>query len=354
MRMIPSLGHRISALSVGALLAATPMASWAQTAGGTSFVCGSAAGQSTTQDCDTTYRDSKIACDDKFGTHAPCPKDPMPMKTTGDKPQSLIKDFTPYLFSYARDPKDASRPYAGPWARGTLGDTVQTFQLVGNAAKDEKTGGEAKRQYACVNQIEMEGLSAADQAKAVRLQLDNCTNQYILHAALGPEYRKNPTLLSGENPADPSERISLKSNCQPLRTLYDGSPPEYKVSDYLKIAWKKTLINPAATKAHAPVSLLPGGSLPPPLDTLASTVLEFLGSSFPTLNNVSEPRLPTGTTLKHTDDPAVKYPPTFPDITLAQLASPQEGSGSNYEMIVDPTHPFSPRWDYFYNDRELS
>lgn len=352
--MIPLLGYKTHGKRVGAwlavMLAVLPLHGYAQ------VTCpapskGGSSSTGTTQDCDNTYRDLEVKCK-TFGTLAPCPKEKMPMKITGEKPQSLIKDYSPYLFAYARDKDDTKRPYSGEWARGTFGDNQQTFQLVGESTKDKGSGTVTTRQDACVNQIDINTSDPVEQAKAVRLQLDNCTNQYILHAAVAPEYRKNPTLLSGEDPNNPSARITMATYCQPLRTIYD-SKPEYKVSDYLKVAWQKTMIDPGARKTHAPIPSITS-HLPPFIKQLVSLFLNILKSAFPKINYNAEPALPSGVTLKNTTDAAVKMPTTFPDVTLAQVASAQENSGSNYEAIFDPTHPFSPRWDYFYNDRDLS
>lgn len=254
------------------------------------------------------YRQTVVTCD-KFGTTPSCPKRPMAMKDT--KLKSFIKDYSPYLFAFAHDPDDKTKSYSGKFYRGTPGDSSQTFQMFGS-------GGGGKALAPCVSQIKLSGagnLSLADQAKLVRLQLDNCTNQYLLHAALYPtqkEQKPETRLFSMEDPNDLSKKISLDSHCQPLRATNDGKQ-EYLASEYLEVAWKKMLVDPKFRKdPDAPL----------------------------------EPHLPDGVTLQNTDNPNVKLPKPFPEVRLSQIAA------IPYEEINDPTHPYSPRWDFKWNERD--
>lgn len=251
--------------------------------------------------CDMTYKNSEIMCD-KNSVYPSCPAEPMPMRDTELK--SFIKDFSPYLFAYARDPEDKTKPYTGTYYRGTPGDATQTFRMFGKGA----TG--AKQTSACVAQLKFpaEASTVDEEAKMVRLELDNCTNQYILNSALYPYQKENTTLLAMEDGGDRSKRISLSSHCQPLKTVNE-TKNEYFAADYIKAAWIKLLQNPTHRKNPSAAN---------------------------------EPHLPTGITIENPIAP----PDPFPDVRLSNIAAVP------YEEINDPTHPFSPRWDYRYNERD--
>ena len=251
--------------------------------------------------CDTTYKETELMCDN-ITVYPSCPAEPMPMRDTELK--SFITDFTPYLYAYARDPEDPSKPYDGPYYRGTAGDASQTFRMFGNAGKG------AKQTASCTAQLTFpsDPQTIDEEAKMVRLDLDNCTNQYILNAAIYPDKKENPTLLSMEDGADRGQRISLASHCQPLLTVNE-TKNEYFAADYLRAAWIKLLQDPTYRKN-------------------------------PEAEN--EPHLPDGITIQNPIAP----PSPFPDVRLSQIAAVP------YEEINDPSHPYSPRWDYRYNERD--
>lgn len=300
----------VAALVTAVGLSTLAGSSIAQSCGGGAAADGSSTG------CDPAYRDQEIRCgaDNQYGTHAPCSKDPMPAKSTALR---TFKDFSPYLWAVARN-QDGTI-YNGTYARGTVGDPTQNTTLTGEDANNPENQQRVSPQNACVNQIEVKsGLSAREQAVVERVRLDNCSNQYILHAAADPEYRSDALQLSGENPEDPAARISLKTHCQPLRTTYD-STQEYSPADYLKAAWTKLLVNPSYRKT-------PGAA--------------------------KEPHLPNGVTLQNTNSDKLKMPERFPE-NLSQLGATQEGGATNYEAIYDPSHPFSPRWDFKGNERGM-
>ena len=85
----------------------------------------------------------------------------------------------------------------------------------------------------------------------------------------------------------------------------------------------------------------------------AEAVIKFINSAKNLLNTfsnavrVSEPASPSGLTLQNTDAPATKLPSPFPEIKMATLAA------SKFEEIYDPSHPFSPRWDFLGTERDL-
>ena len=242
----------------------------------------------------------------------PCAAKPMPMRTTERK--SFIKDFSPYLYAYPKDTSDKSKPYSGYIMRGTTGDPMSTFAAIGNAPKG------VTRQKGCVNQIDLSGVtSVEDQAKLIRLQLDNCANQFILNSAIYPFHKAGSNLICGTKD-DPYKRCSQEDMCQPLQMKAPGN--EYEASTYIKAAWKKLLNDPSYRKTMRPACLLPGS------------------------DPSCEPHLPTGITLNNTDKSGTKMP-SIQTLTLANIAA------SPYEEIIDPSHPFSPRWDFDYNEREF-
>ncbi|MES2983769.1 MAG: hypothetical protein V4735_01110 [Pseudomonadota bacterium] len=274
-------------------------------------------------DCDMTYRDTVVACTgnnpgDIAGTGPSCPRKPMPMiQTTAS---SYISDYSPYLFAYPRDPDDANKPYSGAFGIGTQGDANSNYQLFGNSADG------ATRLASCTAQITVPNPTTGnptEDAKLARLQLDNCTNQYILNSAMYPFQKENVQLLAGDDPSNPNKRISLADSCQPLRTT-NVTANEYSPSDYLKVAWIKTLQDPGYRKTTGVFKNIPCVATGIPCDR--------------------EPHLPDGVTINNPIAP----PDPFPDVPLSSLAAVK------YEEIIDPTHPFSPRWDFLLTDREYS
>ncbi len=281
-------------------------------------------------DCDMRYRDMVVTCDKKnpediVGTRPACPKEPMPMIDTPKR--SYVDGYNPYLFVSPRDAKDATLPYTGPYSVGTPGDTSKTFQMIGKSAKD------VKRLAACTAQIKgtSDPQNPAEAAKLTRLQMDACTNEYILNAAVYPYQKANVRLLSLDDPENPGAVMNLDGECQPLRTFRE-TENEYPASTYLEAAWKKTLQDPKYRKT-TPSSM---------------ACVPCVDDSLPCDR---EPHLPCGTTIETPAKPAneLKDPPEpFPEVLLSSIAT------IPHEEIVDPTHPFSPRWDFRATDRDYS
>jgi hypothetical protein len=264
-----------------------------------------AASNSAVLPCDMTQRDLVVTCDTN-NVGQSCPPKPMPMLDT--KRKSYIKDYSPYLYHYLSDPNDPTQPYTGTYYRGTPGGKDLAQKEFGNVPPGET------RLSTCAAQIKTpsDPTSPEDKAKLIRLQLDNCANQYILNAAIYPFQKADAKLLSNEDPKNPAARISPETECQALNTA-PIVEEEYMPSDYMEAAWKKLLNQPSYRKtAGAP----------------------------------DEPRLPDGIELENIDRLGPKLPASFPEVKLATLAA------SKYEEINDPSHPFSPRWDYKWNERD--
>ncbi len=294
--------------------------------------------------CDMRYRDQLVTCSklhptsttEVVGTRDACPKKPMPMLDTPKK--SYITDYSPYLWQFPRDPENPSAPYSGRYSLGTPGDASRTFQLFGDAAPN------AKRMAPCTTQIKLpagDPTTHEDWAKYIRLQADNCANQYLLRSAIYP-FQKGTELtpalnsvqpggtkiLDGTDPTRPGLPITLTSDCQPLK-LFQDTTNEYSASEYIEAAWIKLLKDPEYRKATTAVKNVP----------CLGTGLSDKG-----LPCDHEPHLPAGISLINPQEP----PSPFPEVTLAQISTVP------YEDINDPTHPYSPRWDFLLNDRDYA
>lgn len=267
--------------------------------GGGGGAGGSGGSSQYTVNCDMTYKNTELMCD-TFTVRGSCPAEPMMMKQTPS--HSLIKEYSPYLYAYARDPEERARPYTGPYYRGTPGDASQTFGLVCPPGRNCPASCSAQLKFPS------EARSPEEEAKMVRLQLDNCANQYILNSARFPQQKEGSSLLCGEDSADGSKRCTLKSSCQPLKTVLETTN-DYFPTAYLRAAWIKVMQDPSY-RMNRRAAL--------------------------------EPHLPSNIRIENPIPP----PTSFEDVRLSQIGSVP------YEEINDPTHPFSPRWDFEYNERD--
>ncbi len=300
-------------------------------------------------DCDMSYRSQVVSCDkvnpasttEIVGTRPSCPPKPMPMIDTPKK--SYMTGYSPYLWQYPRDASDQGLPYSGTYGLGTPGDSSRTFQLFGNTAPG------TKRLASCTTQIKLPSnpTSQQDWARLIRLQADNCANQYLLYSAMYPAQKGtaltpslyapqpgNSQILSGDDPTRPGLPLTLDTECQPLN-VYRVPSNEYSASTYIAAAWKKLLQDPTYRKTTSAVKCTPCVGL-----------LSSLG-----LPCDHEPHLPCGITLDHPMPPPneLETPPKpFPEVLLSTISTVK------FEDINDPTHPFSPRWDYLLNDRDYS
>ena len=284
--------------------------------------------------CDMTYYNTVVSCDKSggsqtFGTRPSCPAKPMPMLDTQPKPmpntqqKSLIASYSPYLFAFARNPDDKTTPYVGSNYRGTPGDMFDGMfgggtdkQLTGkgeNGAGDEST---KKSLAPCVMQIpNTKETDPIKQAKYVRFQLDNCANQYIEQAAVYPFQKEASQQFSGEQEGNAAAKTNLLTECQPIKTFTE-TDSEYNAADYLRNCWIKTLEKP-------------GHRNPPTGD--------------PPVQAINEPHLPTD--LKKLESP-IAPPAAINNITLASIATVP------YEEITYVCHPFGPREDFAFNERD--
>jgi hypothetical protein len=157
----------------------------------------------------------------------------------------------------------------------------------------------------------------------MRRELDNCLNQYILQHGRFPRVTNVYT----------ASLFAMNTGlCQPLRLM---RPPtkydlyEYAPSEYLGVAWRKLLVDHTYKKTN---------------------------------NANAEPNYEKHSKVKIIRK--IEMPESnFGQILVEDLAEgPLYGMGPvppgmvnlHYEKILDPSHPFSPRWDYKMQDRSLS
>lgn len=147
----------------------------------------------------------------------------------------------------------------------------------------------------------------------VRLMMDSCANQYILKTNMIPNYTFNPD----------SQRPGISPQyCQPLRTVnLQNSEEEYKPYDYMKRAVEGLLED----------DYMPWVSTHRKL----SGAWEPLSGTFNTLTNVG--RELKGMELDRINKITKKYDKLNPSIN--------NFANRNVETILDPSHPFSPRFD---------
>ncbi len=289
--------------------------------------------------CDMNYRDMKVTCDDNApgrqynpGTRPGCPYKPMPMMETPNR--SIVKEYSPYTFANARDQYDKTKYYNGTFSRGTPGGPDRIYNLLGNFANAPPSIAN------CVNQISVPQTptNARDVARLERLQFDNCVNQYLLMTS--PYVYQDSRARLINNPRQSAATISLETECQPLyiASTFKRERSEYDIREYLYHAWIKLLQDPDHRK-HKSVITLPA---------LIHTAINAVGIQIPNiLDNQSEPHLPKGVKIS-SPIPMDKYlEPGAPAIRNTQIAA------TPYEKIFDPSHPFSPRWDFPFNERDF-
>lgn len=206
--------------------------------------------------CDINYRDEKLTCEGERTVWGACPPKPIPHKRTK---ALTFKDLSSYLwFSLPHpDPAQQLRKYDGPLYRGSPGDYRQVTSMVGSKA-DEKGD---QRFAACIHQIEIRGnpdISLRDRARLVRLQLDNCANQYILNAALEPSRKEDTKMIVSRDRCGTPERLTAKIACQPLHIEKSGLKNEYSVTPYLESAWGRMLQHVKESDASSEASVRAG------------------------------------------------------------------------------------------------
>lgn len=152
----------------------------------------------------------------------------------------------------------------------------------------------------------------------MRRELDNCLNQYILQHGRFPRINENfNATYFGIN----------AGLCQPLKLQVPPSrfdKYEYAPSEYLGVAWRKLLVD------------------------AYYTLRDGKAKAEPNYNRHSKMHVRTQIPMPENN---------FGQILIEDLAESKATGGQVdllYEKILDPSHPFSPRWDYEKTDRSLS
>ncbi len=164
----------------------------------------------------------------------------------------------------------------------------------------------------CQQLVQPNSTTAPYNPVVARYELDNCANQYILHRSDLPRI---PVDDQGEMPDVVTGRE--QEYCQPLPMVpMEGWEQEYEPSRYYVTAWRKTMMNSG---------YLSRAGLAPKEPMYAG-----LGIGL-------------GDTINIRGD--------YGRVQENDLAEPW-GEDMQYERIYDPTHPFSPRWDFIFNERD--
>ena len=201
-------------------------------------------------------------------------------------------------------------PYLGPVYRGQENIQRYTNRLVQTA---EDTSVDVCKRLIIPNN----DVNPYDPVVA-RMELDSCTNQYILHRSDLPRI---PIDNQGELP-DIKEDSQLPGGvlnefCQPLRMIpMAEDEQEYVPSQYYVEAWRKTMMDP---------------------EWLVRNGLAEKEPYYGALGIGLEEDMPIR------DDYGI--------VNINDLAE-EAPKYIQFERIYDPTHPFTPRWDFLYNERD--
>jgi hypothetical protein len=241
----------------------------------------------------------------------------IPYKTT---PKFSPLELNRWYLTSILDPNNQAKYYRNSGEKGSLyrAETGESGNRVKNASRLVRP--DETMLNGCAQQLmvaEAGGATLASNPIWMRRELDNCLNQYILQQGRFPRINENyKGAYFGVN-------VGL---CQPLRlqvppSRYDRY--EYAPSEYLGVAWRKLLVDSSYKKTNA-----------------ANAEPSYINHSRVRVTRKIE--MPEG---------------TFGKILVPDLAEGGANGGEinlNYEKILDPSHPFSPRWDYTRTDRSLS
>ncbi len=229
-------------------------------------------------------------------------------------------DLNKWYLTSIVDPKNANQYYRSSGESGSLyrAETGEGGNRMKNATRLVRP--DATMLNGCSTELMVQNTAGSTNIKDpvwMRRELDNCLNQYILQQGRFPRINENyKASYFGIN----------ASLCQPLKLQLPPSKYdlyEYAPSEYLGVAWKKLLVDSAYKKTTG-------------------------ARAEPDYANHSKVRV-----TKKIEMPAG----TFGQILVEDLAESLKTGGEvemQYDKILDPSHPFSPRWDYRMQDRSLS
>ncbi len=293
------------------------------------------------------------------------PADCMPHKSTANLSPIMMnhgwlyKEPVPVIAGVAR----WTIGWANPLAKNSQNEDIGKSSPVNNLGGTSEVLGSK----ACKGLFYCTGLganSAPPQPREVwnRLQEDACANQFIMDGL--------ENFLQSKNLFDPIGKVGFydENYCQPLnlklndclkddtgvsciRKTNGKDKYDYEAWYYAAHAWRwvrddhyygangPCVGNDTGCEGDKGWMKFGDGILPPdnvtPMGPGTATMLNERGNQIPIYNAG-----PTGGTL---------------DFQINDLlGGPTGGDSFKHERIVDPSHPYSPRWDYLYTDRSLS
>ncbi len=241
--------------------------------------------------------------------------------------------------------------------------------------------------------LDEDGYISRSPALFARLNMDSCTNQVIIPMGLNPNYVFNDELRRrdsayNENWCQPfrtkpidcyRNRLSSSGDCLTDKGSRDGRLYDYRAWGYLRFAWKSVLRSPYTPSGGG--GLYYGGQMgigmPPYLTQttfnqaagIPALTLQFPG----TLELVKDvpnsyPAAVTGASIPGEEAYGDPFMPLFPGGSVGPIGAMVSYIGTYggaltlvndlarqpYERIWDPTHPYSPRWDFRGTDRLFS
>ncbi|GEM_PF-3093488 len=254
---------------------------------------------------DRSYENANLSNSFFQGTY-PQDDGTMKHKATGKYSVDTLSPW--YMTNIQKD----NKPYLGPIYRGE--NDLYRYRNRLTQLDDDSATTETKVVNSCKKLLEN---SDPFDIQAVRKELDACANQYILFRAMFPRIAVE---TQGANPFVASKGKDL---CQPLRLTplsgdelkedkIDKFLNEYEPSQYIMAAWQKLLQN----------------------------------SSYKIRDGKAdkEPDYSSVTIKKENQIPKRE---DFGKVVINDLTENQ------VERIYDPSHPFSPRWDFSYNERDF-
>lgn len=233
------------------------------------------------------------------------------------------------------------------YGRGTPGDAPTSKRVVGDddpvnnnqdvsSQYDEKGAKPRLNAARPMVEVQQEPKTAEEKACVNRVKWDNAVNQTIMESTRYPAQREDQRLVAWEDESKPGEKLSMKNHCQSLRMTYEADE-EYKAGDYLYTAYQKTVRDPnyrMRGKSNSALNTEQGKNV------FALLVPDAYAAA----------------AAGQFDEPGVnglqKYKNQYPDRQDMKNLRINQYAPVAYERINDPTHPWTPRWDYKNNERD--
>lgn len=238
-------------------------------------------------------------------------------------------NLNPWYLISMQDPAKPFHPYLGPLYRGESNYAQYNSRLSQVDPVDTVLG--------CIPQIKpiTGGVDPYDPLW-MRAERDNCANQYILSRARYARFAEEiePDANGRGDKPLPVSADQASSLCQPLRLIpMPASKQEYVPADYMLEAWKKLLFKESSTMRK-------GKAQDEPLYSRIGVKIVDGKDGDPD-NRIAPPT--KGVSPFRCSNASKQG---FGKVCLNGITETQ------VERILDPSHPFSPRWDTRGNDRD--